>query len=142
MMNYRFNRLLLDNRKRDVDSMLEGHYSLKAMPVTLCDWNFDGHDPVMIFEFHTRLTEEAELNQLSYEQAFATLPLFLSGSTETRCRAARGISREGDIRFCPEAALYLLLTYATPASIRDVVANVCSTNQNQCEDETEYSVRF
>ena len=96
----------------------------------------------MVFEFLTRLTEEADLNQLSEAQAFATLPRFLSGSAETRYRAARGSSRTGAIRSWPDAVQYLLRTYATPASIREAVAKVSSTKQNQGEDETEYSVRL
>lgn len=96
----------------------------------------------MVFEFGTRRTEEADLNQRIQAQAFATLPHFLSDNAETRYRSARGTSHEGDIRSCLEAMQYLLCTYPTPARIRKAVAKVSSTNQNQGEDGTEYSVRF
>ena len=79
-MNYRFYRLLLQNRKRDADSMLKAHLPLKAMTITLGEWSFGGHDPVMVFEFLTRLTEEVDLNQFSEAQALATLPRFCPAS--------------------------------------------------------------
>lgn len=53
------------------------------MPVTSCGWTFDGHDPIMVFESLTRLTQEADLNQKTEAQASATLHRFLTGSKET-----------------------------------------------------------
>lgn len=64
--------------------MLKSQSRLKmnAVSITLGDWRFDWHDPIMVFKFLTQLTDEADLNQLTEKQDFATLPHFLSATAE------------------------------------------------------------
>ena len=142
LMNYRFYRLIKRAHQRSADSMIVAHRRLTAMTLTLGEWKFDGRDPILIFQFLTRLTEEADLNQLTEAQAFATLPRFLSGMAETQFRSARGSSRAGGIHNWPQAIQYLLQTYATPSAIRQAAQRVQDTKQLPQEDETEFSLRL
>ena len=80
-MNYRYYRLLEISHERDAQALIEALKRQKALPVALGnDFKFDGSDPILVFAFLTRLTEEADLNNLTEAQAFALLPRYLKGT--------------------------------------------------------------
>ena len=65
-MNYRFYRLLKRRASRDADAMIDGQRRLKALQRSLDGQSkFDGKDPILIFSFLTRFTEECDLNGLT-----------------------------------------------------------------------------
>ncbi len=143
LTNYRYYRLLRQDRNRDAGAMLDANKKLKALALTLgSSWKFDGSDPILVFQFLTRLTEEADLVGMTEAQLFAALPRFLTGSASTQFHASRSASRSGGVRSWPEAVHYFLGTYATPLAIRQAVQKVSDLKQGANESELEYSARL
>ena len=142
LMNYRYYRLLRCDHHRDTQTMLDANTRIKSLMISLGDFKFSGQDPILIFDFLTRITEEADINQMTEAQAFVALPRFLSGFAEVQFRSTRSGSCTGGVRCWPEAVQYLLSTYATPAAIRQAVQQVLDTKQNPGEDEMDYSMRL
>ena len=139
-MNYRFYRLLEISHERDAQALIEALKRQKALAIALgSDFKFDGSDPILVFAFLTRLTEEANLNNLTEAQAFALLPRYLKGTAQLQFQAVRSGSRTSGVRCWPEAIQYLLTTYATPSAIREATQAVMDLKQNHNEDEEAYS---
>jgi hypothetical protein len=114
---------------------------IKNLELTLKERKFDGSDPILIFDFLGRLTEECDTLKMSEGQAFIALPHFLKGRAETQYRASANSSRSGGVSSWPEAVQYLLRTYATPAAIRKATKEFNSVTQEWDEDETTYAAR-
>jgi len=143
LMNYRYYRLLETEHERDAQTLIDALKRQKALTIALgSDFKFDGSDPIMVFAFLTRLTEEADLNNLTEAQAFALLPRYLGGTAELQFQSVRSGSRGSGVRCWPEAVQYLLTTYATPSAIRQATQAVMDIKQNHGEDEEAYSARL
>lgn len=142
LLNYRYYRLLRLDTRRDTRTMLDTSTRIKALQLTMSDSKFSGSDPILIFDFLTRLTEEADINQMTEGQALIALPYFLCGTAESNFRATRRGARTQGVNTWPEAVQHLLSTYATPAAIRQAVQEVHDTKQKSEEDELQYSNRL
>ena len=98
LMNYRYYRLIKQSRRRGANSTLDAAKRFKALSLALDNQTkFDGTDPMTVFEFLTRVTEEADLNGFDEGQLFPTLPRLLSGIAEGQFRASRSGSRSGGV---------------------------------------------
>ena len=142
LMNYRYYRLMKRSHRRDANVMLDANKRMNSLSMTLGEHKFSGQDPVLVFDFLTRFTEEADLNRMSEAQAFISLPRYLTGNAEYQYRATRYGSRSGGVTCWPEAIQYFLTTYATPTAIREAVNQTRSLKQHPNEDKTQYSCRL
>lgn len=118
LMNYRYYKLALRRSGRSAESTIAVRKHIKSLDITMKDYKFDGSDPVMVFDFLTRLTEEADTIGMTEPQAFHALPHYLSGPAADSFRAAKLGSHTGGVTKWPSAVNYFLETYATPAAIR------------------------
>ncbi len=141
LMNYRYYRLLRRNTGRTADSTIAVRKHLKSLDVTMKDYKFDGTDPVLVFDFLTRLAEEADAIGMNESQAFMALPHYLTGVASKRFRAASHSGTVGGITNWPQAVNHLLQTYATPAAIRQAKREFRSLTQRPNEDELDFSAR-
>ena len=83
------------------------------------DYKFDGSDPVLVFDFLTRLTEEADTIGMSVALTFIALPHYLSGRAASHFHAAKHGGHSGGVFNWPSAVNHFLATYATHAAIRN-----------------------
>ena len=143
LMNYRYYRLLKRRATRDADAMIDGQRRIKALQRSLeAQAKFDGKDPILVFPFLTRFTEEADLNGLTEAQALVALPRFLTGDASLSFQTAQSSGHAGGVNSWPEAVHHLLTTYATPGSIREAVLRVQEMKQKASEDELSYNARL
>jgi len=141
LMSYRYYRLSHTSQRRSFTSTTRLHKMIKNLELTLKERKFDGSDPILVFDFLGRLTEECDTLKMSEGQAFIALPHFLKGRAETQYRASANNSRNGGVSCWPEAVQYLLRTYATPAAIRKSTKEFNSVTQDWDEDESTYASR-
>lgn len=141
-MNYRYYLLKRLSHKRDSSLTLDPNKRLRSLKMTLDEWKFAGTDQIVVLDFLTRFTEEADLNSLTEGQAFISLPRFLSGEAEIQYRASRNGARSGVVSCWPEAVQHLLTSYATPSAIREAVNDLQNIRQRSGEDEAKYSSRL
>lgn len=83
-MNYLYYRLLKQDHRWDIKTMLESSRHLKALAIPPDTWKVDAKDWSQILDFLPRLAEEADLDHMSEAQTFAILPSFLEGPPETQ----------------------------------------------------------
>lgn len=115
LMDYRYYRLSKRRATRNADAMIDGQRRSKALQRCLVsESKFSGQDPILLFAFLTRFTEEADLNGLTEAQALVALPRFLEGSASLDFQTAQSSGRTGGVNSWPEAVSFLLTTYATP----------------------------
>ena len=142
-MNYRYYRLLEISHERDAQALIDALKRQKALALALGnDFKFDGSDPILVFLFLIRLTEEADLNNRTEAQAFAPFPRYLKGTAHLQFQAVRSGSRTSGVRCWPKAIQYLLATYARPSAIREATQTVMDLKQNHGEDEDAFSARL
>ena len=137
-MNYRYYRLQRRNTGRSAESTIALRKHIKSLDITMKNYAFDGSDPIRVFEFLTRLTEEADTIGMSEAQAFLALPHYLEGTAAEEFRASKHGGHTGGITNWPSAVNYFLATYATPSAIRD--ATDAYQRLRQKADETETAV--
>ena len=142
-MNYRYYRLLNRRATRDADSTNDGQRRLKALQRCLeSQEKFDGKDPIFVFAFLTRFTEEADLKGLTEAQALVAIPRFLKGDASLSFQTAQSSGHSGGVGPWSEAVHYLLTTYATPGAMREAVIRVQELKQKLNEDELSYNARL
>lgn len=91
---------------------------------------FNGVYLIRIFDFLTRLVNEADKLNMSEAQAYVALPTFLGDPTETEFRTSlSGGSSHGSVTCWPEAIRYLLRTYARPTEMREALKNIRPIHQ-------------
>ncbi len=143
LMNYRYYRLLKRRATRDADAMIDGQRRLKALQRSLDSVpKFDGKDPIMVFAFLTRFTEEADLNGLTEAQALVALPRFLRDEASLAFQTAQSSGHSGGVNSWSEAVHFLLTSYATPSAMREAVIRVQEMKQKASEDEQAYNARL
>ncbi len=143
LMNYRFYRLQKRRASRDADAMIDGQRRLKALQRSLDSVpRFDGKDPILVFAFLTRFTEEADLNGLTEAQALLALPRFLKEDAALAFQTAQSSGQSGGVNSWSEAVHFLLTTYATPSAMREAVIRVQEMKQKVAEDELAYNARL
>lgn len=104
LTNYRYYRLLNREDRRDAHVMMDAKRRIKAVKLAVGEsFKFTGDDPVMVFAFLTRLTEEAGLKWMTDSQIFAAIPRFLRGPADVQFRASRSGSHSGGVRDWPNA---------------------------------------
>lgn len=141
LMDYRYYRLHNLGSRRSSDSTIAIRKHIKSLDVTMKDYKFDGSDPVLVFDFLTRLTEEADTIGMTESQAYIALPHYLSGDAATHFRASRHGGRSGGIYNWPSAVNHFLATYATPSAIRDAIHIYRNLRQRPNESEIAFSSR-
>ncbi len=141
IMNYRYYSLLSRNAGRSSESTIAVHKHIKSLDITMKDYKFDGTDPVMVFDFLTRLTEEADTIGMTESQAFLALPHYLGGAAAEQFRASKHGGHSGGVTNWPAAVNYLLATYATPSAIRDATQAYRNLKQKAEESELAFSAR-
>ena len=105
------------------------------MDLSFRESKFLGQYPILIFDFLKRMVEECDTLGMSEDQAFMALPHFLSDRERTQYRAMQSGARTSGVICWPEGVQYLLLTYATPATIRNETTELPSVRQSPDEDE-------
>ena len=143
LMNYRYYRLHKRSAALGTDVMIDGQRRLKALQRSLeATSKFDGKDPIMVFAFRTRFTEEADLNGLTEAQALVALPRFLKDEASASFQTAQSSGRTGGVSSWSEAVHFLLTSYATPSAMREAVLRVHDTKQKGNEDEQTFNARL
>jgi hypothetical protein len=142
LMSYRYYRLNKTSHTRDHARTHQLHRLLKNLELSFKDSKFTGKDPVLIFDFLTRMVEECDTLGMSEAQAYMALPHFLSDTARTQYRAMHTGSRSSGVTCWPEAIQYLLRTYATPSAIRNATAELRNICQSNDEDELTYGARI
>ncbi len=143
LMNYRFYRLLKRRASRDAEAMIDGQRRMKALQRSLDSQSkFDGKDPILVFAFLTRFTEECDLNGLTEAQALVALPRFLTGDASLSFQTAQSSGQSGGVNSWPEAVHFLLTSHATPSAMREAVIRVQEMKQKATEDELAYNARL
>lgn len=104
-------------------------------------YKFDGTDPVMVFDFLKRLTEEADTINMTEPQAFLATPHYLESPASDSFRAAKHGSHTGEVTNWPSVVNYFLETYATPAAIRDATLANQYLKQKSGESELAFGER-
>lgn len=80
---------------------------LTELTLVMDNHKFSGKDPILIFDFLTRLVEETDKLQMSEDQANMLLPQFLSNPAAFQFRAVKAGSRHSGVNCCPEAFKFL-----------------------------------
>ena len=114
---------------------------LKNLDITVAEYKFSGPDPILVFDFLARFVEECDTQDMSEGQAFVALPRYLVKTAAIQYRAMQNGARSGGISCWPEAVQYLLGTYATPAAIRNALADLGALRQHPDEDEVAFAAR-
>lgn len=142
LMNYRYYRLKSPDNSRTSTQTGNVHRLIKSMNLSMSEFKFDGTDPILVFDFLTRMVEEADTLKMTEAQAYLALPHYLSGQASRTYRSSRNGAHSGGVSCWPEAVQYLLRTYATASAIREAVSTVRNTRQKHGENEAEYSTRI
>ena len=74
------------------------------------EYKFSGEDPILIFDFLSRLVEEADTNGMSEGQLMVCLPHMLTTKAAQQYRSASNSSRSNGLKYWPVAVQYLLRT--------------------------------
>ena len=141
-MSYRYYRLTRYRGGRDSASTGELRRHIKSLELTMKDYRFSGEDPILIFDFLSRMVEECDILGLTEAQAYVVLPQFLTGKAAKQFRSTRNGARSGGVSCWPEAIQSLLRTYATPAAIREAVTTLRGTRQLVNETEQDFGSRI
>ena len=142
LLSYRYYRLHKTNANRSSATMTRLHKTLKNLELTMREYKFSGEDPILIFDFLSRLVEEADTNSMTEGQLMVCLPHMLTKSAAKQYRAACNSSRSAGLKYWPEAVQYLLRTYATETAIREAVRDLENIRQSPTEDETAFATRI
>jgi len=87
LMSYRYYRLRKTKQTRDHARTTQLHKLLKNLDLSFRESKFSGQDPILIFDFLTRMVEECDTLGMSEAQSFMALPHFLSDNARTQFRA-------------------------------------------------------
>ena len=142
LMSYRYYRLRKTTHTRDHARTTQLHKLLKNLDLSFRESKFSGQDPILIFNFLTRMVEECDTLGMSEAQAFMALPHLLSDNARTQFRAMQSGSRTSGVTCWPEGVQYILRTYATPAAIRNATNELPSIRQSADEDELPFGGRM
>jgi len=115
------------------------HKTLKNLELTMKEYKFSGEHAILIFDFLSRLVEEADTNGMSEGQLMVCLPHMLTKTAAQQYRAASNSSRSSGLKYWPEAVQYLLRTYATETAIHEAVDDLDNIRQGPTEDETAFA---
>lgn len=78
--------------------MIDVQHRMKALHCSLDSVSrFDGKDPILVFAFLTRFTEEADLNGLTEAQALVALPRFLKDDASLAFQNAQSSGQSGGV---------------------------------------------
>ena len=141
LLSYRYYRLQKTNANRSNASTTRLHKTLKNLELTMKEHKFSGEDPILVFDFLSRLVEEADTNGMSEGQLIVCLPHLLTKTAAHQYRAASNSSRSSGVRYWPEAVQYLLRTYATETAIREALDQLDRIRQSPTEDEHAFAAR-
>ena len=83
-MSYRYFRLRKMAQTRDRARKSQFLKLLKNLDLSFSERKFSGRDPILIFDFLTRMVEECDTLGMSEAQEFMALPHFLSNNARTQ----------------------------------------------------------
>ena len=66
------------------------------------DYRFSGEDPILIFDFLSRMVEECDILGLTEAQEYVVLLQFLMGKAAKKFRSTRNGARSGGVSCWPE----------------------------------------
>lgn len=104
-----------------------------------------GEYPILIFDFLTKLVEEADTLDISEGQLMVLLPHLLTGSVTDQYRAAANESRSstiGGIVHWLQDVQHLLRTYVTKREITEALDEFNNVHQTDNENWTAYAARL
>lgn len=141
LMSYRYYRLYKIDQRRNAEATSKLSRLLKSLDLTFREHKFSGAEPILVFDFLTRIVEEADMLSITEGQLFVLLPHLLNGDAASQYRATVKGSRSNGVTCWPEAVQYFLRTYATTNAIRDANHAFRGLKQILHEDEVTFSAR-
>lgn len=131
-MPYRHYRLRLTSHGGSHTDTFRPRKPLQNLEAMFKDRTFSGEDPILIFDFWTRLVEEAETLEIFQGQLMVLLPYLLAGSAADQYQAAANGSRSGSIGAIfhwTEAVQHLVQRYETEQRITEAIENFNDIHQ-------------
>lgn len=138
LMSYRYYRLMRTDHRRNADANNNLSRLLKSLDLTFKEHKFSGSDPILVFDFLTRIVEEADMLGMTEGQLFVLLPHMLTGEASSQFRVTVKGSTAGGVTNWPEATQYFLRIYATTNAIRNATQAFRSIKQQLHEDENAF----
>lgn len=103
LMSYRYYRLIDEHQQLRQTPPTAVHKYLKELKLVMDSHKFSGKDPILIFDFLTRLMEETDKLLMSEDQAYILLPQFFTCPAATQFRTVHAGSRYSGVTCWPEA---------------------------------------
>ncbi|CAN8062292.1 unnamed protein product [Agarophyton chilense] len=114
------------------------------MGLTLRSQDFTDEDSILILDVLARFVQDADILPMDEARAYIALPYSFMGMAEDQHNSVRGSLRasKGGVTCWPEAAQYLLRSYATGTENQNATLALRDTKQKLGETETVYSTRL
>lgn len=137
-MSYGYYSLLNTRETCTHDSTTCLQKTLKNIELTIRDHKFSGENPILVFDFLTRIVEGADTLGMSEGQLIVFYPHLLTKNAAQRYRSSSNNSRPGSILCSPEAAQYIHRTYATEKDTREAVEHFENLREASNEHENAF----
>ena len=141
LMSYRYYRLLDTTSLRTHETTSRLHKTLKNIELTMKEHKFSGEDAILVFDFLSRVVEEADVLGMNEGQLVTCFPHLLTKRAAQAYRAIASRGRGGSLTKWPEAVQYFLRTYGTDRAIQEAVETLESLRQTANEDEDSFAAR-
>ena len=141
LMSYRYYRLLDTTSLRTHETTSRLHKTLKNIELTMKEHKFSGEDAILVFDFLSRVVEEADVLGMNEGQLVTCFPHLLTKRAAQAYRAIASRGRGGSLTKWPEAVQYFLRTYGTDRAIQEAVETLESLRQTTNEDEDSFAAR-
>ena len=120
-MSYRYYRLLDTTSLRTYETTSRLHKNLKNIELTMREQKFSGEDAILVFDFLSRVVEEADVLGMKEGQIVTCFPHLVTKRAAQTYRAIASRGRGGSLTKWPEAVQYFLRTYGTDRSVQEAV---------------------